>query len=194
MHDRVDRGADLRPHGDERKARSSHQHERLEARQHVDGPVGVDGRERSVVTGVERLKHVEGFAAAHLADDDAVGTHPQRGAHQVAHAHRARAFCVGRPGLEPHDVGLHQPQLGGLFDGDDALTGGDRRRQRVEEGGLARARASGDQQVPAGRDGPAQERARRAGGAEGVEIDGSGAEAADGDARPVERERRDQGV
>ena len=76
MHDRVDRGADLRPHRDERKPCAGHQHERLEPWQHVGGPVGVDGRERPVVPGVERLEHVEGLAAAHLADDDAVGPHP----------------------------------------------------------------------------------------------------------------------
>ena len=41
------------------------------------------------------------------------------GAHELAHRHRARALGVRRPGLEPHDVRLLEPQLGGLLDGDD---------------------------------------------------------------------------
>ena len=48
------------------------------------GVVGVDRRHRAVVAGVHRLKHVERFAGANLADDDPVGPHAQRVLDQVA--------------------------------------------------------------------------------------------------------------
>ena len=35
------------------------------------------------MAGVHRLQHVEGFGATHLADDDAIGPHPQRIAERV---------------------------------------------------------------------------------------------------------------
>ena len=73
------------------------------------------------MAGVERLEHVERLAAAHLADDDAVGTHAQRAAHEIAHADRADALGVRRTRLEPHDVRLREAQLGGLLDRDDPL-------------------------------------------------------------------------
>ena len=83
--------------------------------------VGVQRRQRAVVAGVHRLEHVERLAAADLADDDAVGPHAQRVAHQVAGRDLALALDVGRPALEPDDVPLLQPQLGRVLDGDDAL-------------------------------------------------------------------------
>ena len=72
--------------------------------------VGVDGRQRAVVTGVHGLQHVERFGAAHLADDDAVGPHAQAVAHQVALRDPALALDVRRARLEPHDVRLLQLQ------------------------------------------------------------------------------------
>ena len=62
--------------------RVGEQHERLEPGERVGRTVGVDGGHRAVVTGVERLEHVERLAAADLADDEAVGPHAQRGPHQ----------------------------------------------------------------------------------------------------------------
>ena len=73
------------------------------------------------MAGVHRLQHVEGFGAAHLADDDAVRPHAQRVAHQVALVDLARALDVGRPRFQLDDVRLLQLQLGRVLDGDDAF-------------------------------------------------------------------------
>ena len=83
------------------------------------------------MTGVERLQHVERLAAAHLAHDEAVGTHPQRGADELAHGDRADAFGVRRTGLEPDDVRLREAQLRGLLDRDDPLGVRDRACESV---------------------------------------------------------------
>ena len=78
-----------------------HGGEGLQPHQGVLGAVGVDGGQRAVVAGGHRLEHVEGLAAAHLADDDAVGAHPQGVADQVADGDLALALDVraaGTPG------------------------------------------------------------------------------------------------
>ena len=77
--------------------------------------------QRTVVAGVHGLEHVERFFAAHLADDDAIGTHAQSVDDELPLPDRALAFDVGRARLEPHDVLLVQLQFGRVLDGDDAL-------------------------------------------------------------------------
>ncbi len=61
-------------------------------------------RERAVVTGRHRAEHVERLGAANLADDDPVGPHAQRVAHEPADRHLAAALDARRPRLEPDDV------------------------------------------------------------------------------------------
>ena len=71
------------------------------------GRVGVHGRQRAVVAGVHRLQHVERLGAADLADDDPVGPHAQRVAHQVADRRpRPRPRCsAGAPRAAPRGAG-----------------------------------------------------------------------------------------
>src|SRR5262249_32487112 len=85
--------------------------------------------------------------AAALADDDAVGTHAQRVAQEVALGDLAAALDVAGPGLQPAHVRLLELELGRILDGYDALGGGDERRQAVEQRGLARSRAARDEDV-----------------------------------------------
>ena len=121
MHDEIEGAGNLFADGAHRKIEAGHQHHRLDARERVALAVGVNRRQRAVVTGVHGLQHVERFGAAALADDDAVGAHAQGVADKVADADLAGAFDVGRPRLQPHDVRLIEQQLGRVFDGDDAL-------------------------------------------------------------------------
>ena len=76
------------------------------------------------MAGVHGLQHVEALGAAHLADDDAVGTHAEAVLHEVALRDLAAAFDVRRARLEADDVRLLELQLGRVLDRDDAL--GDR--------------------------------------------------------------------
>ena len=147
LDDDVDGRGDLLADGPDRQLEAGHQHHGLEPGQGVAGGVGVDGGDRAGVTGVHGLEHVEGLAATDLADDDPVGPHPQGVADEVPDADLAAALGVGRAGLEPHDVGLLELELGGVLDGDDPLPLGDERRQHVERRGLAGARTAGDEDV-----------------------------------------------
>src|SRR3546814_5616138 len=52
--------------------------------------VGMDGGDAAGMAGIPGLEHVEGFPAPHFADDDAVGSQAQGGAHQIGHADNAR--------------------------------------------------------------------------------------------------------
>ena len=150
------------------------------------------------MAGVHRLEHVERLAAAHLADDDPVGAHPQGVAHERAQRHLAPALDVRRPALEPDDVRLRQPQLGGVLDGHDPLGRVDEAGERVQQRRLARAGAArhDDVQPPAH---AALEQIRLRGGEapggdEVVDPERRPGEPADREQRPVERERREHRV
>ena len=86
VDDQVERRGDLLADRLHRQVEAGHQHHHLEPVQRVARRVGVDRRQRAVVAGVHGLEHVERLGAADLADDDAVGPHAQRVAHQVADA------------------------------------------------------------------------------------------------------------
>jgi hypothetical protein len=95
-------------------------------------------------------------------------------------------------------VRLLEAQLGRVLDRHDSLLGPDERGQRVERRRLARAGAAGDEQVAAGGDRAPQRVAQRL--RPGAELDevvrgeAAAPEAADGEDRSVERERRDDHV
>ena len=107
-HDRVDAGGDLRAHRGEWKSarRSSTSVSSRAARRAAT--IRVDGGHRPVVTGVERLEHVECLRAPDLAHDQTIGPHAQRRPHQIAHADPARTLGIRWACLEPHDVRLPQ--------------------------------------------------------------------------------------
>ena len=98
---------------------------------------------------VHRLEHVERLGAADLADQDAVGAHPQAVAQQLADRELALALDVGRPVLERDDMRVVDLQLRGVFDRDHTLVVRDEACDHVERGRLARARAAGDEDVHA---------------------------------------------
>src|SRR5262249_30546301 len=79
--------------------------------------VAVDRRHRPVVAGVHRLQHVQRGPIADLTDDDAVGPHPQRVAHEVPYGHLTPTLDVGRARLQPQHVLLVQLQFGRVLDG-----------------------------------------------------------------------------
>ena len=162
------------------------------------GRVGVHRAHRPLDAGVHRLQHVQRFGAAALADDDAVRPHAQRGAQQHALVDAALLVQVRRAGFELHDVALLELQLGRVFDGDDALLLGNEARERVEHGGLAGAGSAGDQNRDLRLHARRQE-AQHAGRDRLVLHhlllrDDVAAEAADAEARAVERQRRNDGV
>ena len=96
-------------------------------------------------------------APRHLADDDAVGPHAQRVAHEVTDRDLALALDVRRARLEAEHVALMESQLGGVLDGDDPLVVWDRARQRVEQCRLPGARSAGDEHVELREDAALQE-------------------------------------
>ena len=148
VHDEVERRGHLLTDGPHRQVEAGHERHRLDAGERVAGAVGVDGGDRAVVAGVHGLEHVEGLAATALADDDAVGTHAQAVA-----CTRSRivtwplpSMFGGRASMREHVV-LVELELLGVLDGDDALVGGDERRQHVEGRRLAGAGTAGDDDV-----------------------------------------------
>ena len=101
------------------------------------------------MAGVHGLEHVEGLATTDLTDDDAVGSHTQGVAHQVADLHLALALDVRRARLHREHVRLVELELLGVLDGDDALVGRDEARQHVEERRLTGTGTTADHDVEA---------------------------------------------
>src|SRR5690242_6654417 len=96
---------------------------------------------------VHRLEHVERFGATYLADDDPVGPHAQRVAYERADRDLILAGEILGPRLEPQDMFLVEPEFGCILDRDDPLLIGDRGRERIEEGRLARPGTTCDEHV-----------------------------------------------
>src|SRR5688572_12071469 len=139
LDDQVDGGGDLLADGPQRQVDAGHEDHRLEARQHVARTVGVARRHRAVMARVHGLEHVQRLARTALADDDAIGPHPQRVTHEFADRDRTLAFDVRRARLERDDVLLAELELGGVLDRHDALVVRDERGEHVEGRGLAGA-------------------------------------------------------
>ena len=193
LHHQVEGRAELLADDGMGEIHVAHQHHGLEPTQGIARAVGVTGRQRALVARVHGLQHVQGLTGADLPDDDAVGTHAQRGPHQVADAHLAHPFGVGRARLEPHHVGTGQAQLGGVLDGDHPLVGRDGGCERVQQRRLARARAARHDDVGPGPHRPIQQRGHPRSG-DVVEVDRSGPEATDGEAGPVDGQRGHDGM
>jgi hypothetical protein len=147
LHDHVERRRHLSADVRRGQIHVGHHRHRLEAPQNVTGGVGVRRRERSLVTGVHRLQHVERLTPSDLPDDDPVGAHPKRVANQIAHRHLATSLHVRRTRFEGDDVRIRQTQLRCILDRDHPLVVADRRREDPEHRRLAAAGAAGHDHV-----------------------------------------------
>ena len=85
--------------------------------------------------------------AAHLTDDDPIRTHPEGGHHEVSDVHLLAALGAWRPGFQTGHVPLPKLQLCRVLDGHDALVIRHVPGEDVQQGCLACARATADQNV-----------------------------------------------
>ncbi len=99
------------------------------------------------MAGVHGLEHVQRLRAAALADDDPVGAHAQRVAHQLADRDLALTLDVLRPRLQANHVGLVKAKLGRILDRDDPVVLRDGGGQRVQQRRLTGAGAARDHDV-----------------------------------------------
>ena len=149
---------------------------------------------RAVMAGVHGLQKVERFGSAHLAHDDAFGTHTQTVPDQIAHGDLALPFEIGRTRFQAHDMRLLQLKFGRVFAGDDAFFRVDIGGHAIQQRGLARAGTAGDQHVAAAA--PDDGEHARAGRRDRAELDEILerqlvlAELTNGERRPIQRERR----
>src|SRR6202008_4002729 len=108
------------------------------------------------------------------------------------------AFHVGRAAFQAAYMLLLDLEFGGVFDGDDALVGRDEAGEHVEQRGLTGACTTRDDDIETGFDGALEQlhhgRRERAYAEEIFRAERRAAEAADGDERAVDRERRNDDV
>src|SRR5437879_12274328 len=117
LHEHVDGRADLLAHGTRDHIGISHADHDLQTPNGIARIVGVDGSQRSIVTRIHGLEHIERLLAPYLTDDDSGGPHTEGIDDEVANADGAVTFDVGWAGFHARYMCLAQPQLGGIFDG-----------------------------------------------------------------------------
>src|SRR5260370_31860181 len=147
LNDKIDCRSDLLAHRPVRESHPRHLDHRLKTGEGVSGCVGVDRGERSVVTGVHSLKHIDSLATADLANNNAVGAHAQRVADQIALRDLTAAFDVVRTSLQTHHVRLLHLELCRVFDRYYALISRNKGGQSVQQSSFTCARASRDDDV-----------------------------------------------
>src|SRR5688572_22830084 len=198
LHYHVDRRGDLLANRRHRNIHAGHERHDFESAHDVARAVGVRGSQGTVVASVHGLEHVEGFATAAFADDDAIGPHAQAVAHEIADGDHTLAFDIRRPRFERYEMRRVELELRRVFDGDDAFAARNEIREDVEERGLARARAAGDHDVLAALDADLQEfehRGVRAAEADVVlDAEQPLVELADGDGGSAQGQWRNDGV
>ena len=111
VHDGIDRARHLPTDRGERPGGGRLHEERRDATERVERPVRVARRERSVVAGVHRLDRGEHLGATELADDEPVGSEPERGAHERRELDARQPVGRRRPRLEPHRVETLEREL-----------------------------------------------------------------------------------
>src|SRR6202012_5921380 len=121
LDDDVDGTDDHFADGFHRQLEAAHRDHGFETRHGFTRRVGVQRAHRAVMAGVHGLQKGESFGSAHLADDDAFGTHTQTVPAQIAHGDLALPFEIGRARFETHHMRLLQLEFGRVFAGDDAL-------------------------------------------------------------------------
>ena len=147
------------------------------------------------MAGVHRLEHVESLTATDLANDDAVRSHPERGTEERSHIDRSGSLDARRSRLKGDDIGLWEPQFGGVFDRDDPFAFPDREREGIQCRRLAARGAARHEQalpLPDGADKSVDDLA--GGGPVTYEVIGSERrrrEASDGEHGPHKRDRWD---
>ena len=158
----------------------------------------MDSSQRSIVTSVHGLQHIERLLAAHLTDDDSVGPHTEGIDDEVANADSAMAFDVGWASFHARHVCLAQPQLGGIFDGDNALIFRNVGRQHVKQCRFAGTGSARDDDVQTRLDAALQQLQHAFGHRQFLDqvlaLQRVAAETANGEKRAVYRYRRDGGI
>ena len=109
-------------------------------------PVEMD----SIMACVHRLQHINRFAAADLADDDAIGPHPKRGPNQLPDRDLTLALHIRIARFKTDEIiQMKQSQFRRILDGDDPFILGDAAGQRIQQRRL-RCRPSADEDVISG--------------------------------------------
>src|SRR5438477_11559840 len=90
-------------------------------------------RQRSLMTSIHRLEHVECLRATDLANDDPVRPHAQRISNEIANRNLPLTFDIGRARLETERVTLPEPKLRGVFDRHDPVGVRNRLRYGIEQ-------------------------------------------------------------
>src|SRR5579872_1789889 len=118
--------------------------------------IGVNGGEAAAVSGIQSLQEVEGFLAANLAQNGAVGAMAETCLEQVTDGDGGDFWSLRAARLEANEVGFSYVNLRRILDDQQAVFLGNEVGQDVQQGGFSCAGAAADQDVSAIQDGLAK--------------------------------------
>ena len=93
--------------------------------------------QRSIVTRIHGLKHVERFASSALTHNYSIGPHAQRVSHKLPDWYSMQTLKVRWSRLQRNDMSLRKLYLSRVLNCNDSLSGWDKRRQRIQQSRLS---------------------------------------------------------
>ena len=106
--------------------------EGLKSRGDIRRRIRVERSAPALVPGIECLEELADVCASAFADDDPIGPHAQALPDEGREADLSHALRISVARLKVHDVRMSGPQLGGVFDDNDALAEIDGAEHRPE--------------------------------------------------------------
>src|SRR5258708_10992164 len=106
LNNNGDCGCDLLTYGPVRQVKLRHQGQRFETRNRIAWSIRMNGGQGTVMTRAHGLQHVQRFAAANLANHDAVRAHTKSVDYQFTLTNRALALHVRRTAFQSDNVML----------------------------------------------------------------------------------------
>ena len=134
MRDQVDRSPAFCFNIAQKDATGTTQGKLRQAPQRILGAVGMNGRKRSAMAGIERVKEDTRFRSTYLPYNNPVRPVPQRGFEQVCESDLTLVRI--ELGFGGDDMQLANMDLGDIFEDQNALAFRDKAGQHVSERGL----------------------------------------------------------
>ena len=100
MDNQIQCGSNLIPDSPYRQVQPGHKHHGFQTGEYISRAVGMGRSQRTIVTRVHGLKHIQRFAATDFAYDNAVRTHTERVLYQVTDGYGALTFNISRAGFQ----------------------------------------------------------------------------------------------
>ena len=121
MDDDMNSRRDVTANDRNRDFHPPHRHHDFQSCNGITSIIRVDRRQRTFVSSVHGLQHVNRFRPADFADDQPIRSHSQCISDQVSVSQCPASFGVRQSTFQPNNVGMQRSQFHRVFHGNEAL-------------------------------------------------------------------------